>query len=243
MLQLSGAVRGPPFSLCPRHSSDLPFTAWLPSPTRSPSAGLESCQRARTASEFPPDFRADGGWEICFGPERSPAATGAAQTLLWGRDNRHRKGGVAGSSQEPGSHVNNELPPARAGGDSRPCWLRSAGTEGPGAALARRSGLSGCGLGIKPRTSGNWLSSKAWVCPKSGPRGLSCAQRSRGLGPCLRPGWVSGSGQQTAATWGLTRSLNAHLPRPRGARWEQPRQLLGLPLLPQASATPLPTLR
>lgn len=79
--------------------------------------------------------------------------TGAAQGLLWGRDNRHRKGAEAGSSQGPGSHVNNELPPAGAGGDSSPppyrgCWL---GTKGAGS-LGQEPTLlpSLCGWGSTP---------------------------------------------------------------------------------------------
>lgn len=150
------------------------FTARLPSLTRSPSSGVE---RGQPRGQRAPV--AGGGWEICLGPKGSPAVSGAAQGLLWGRDNRHRKGGVARSSQEPGFCVNNELPPARAGGDSSPppcraCWPRWPGTKGPGS-LGRAPTLC---PSLYPSPAGNWLDFKAWVCPRSG-EGLNCPQGSR----------------------------------------------------------------
>lgn len=101
-----------------------------------------------------------------------------------GRDNRHRKGGVVRSSQGPGFHVNNELPPARAGGDSSPpsrgaCWPRWLSTKGPGALAERHTPPLPVRVGINPSPSGGWLDFKAWVCQVVGR--LNCPQGSRGL--------------------------------------------------------------
>lgn len=70
--------------------------------------------------KLPPPF--SGWWWLGnpFWPKRSWAVTGVAQGLLLGRDNNRGRAGWQQLSQERGFHINNELLPARAGGDSSP---------------------------------------------------------------------------------------------------------------------------